>query len=87
MFAAAELDLVHDLRELCVWPTEDRADRPILHYCYDAEDRARQWRWGKREYQPWELVPPPPEETPRAAKVLVELLNEWAATRQICLER
>ena len=70
----------------CVWPTEDRADRPILHYCYDAEDGAGRWRWGKRAYRAWEPVPAPPAGTPRASAALVELLNEWAATRRYCLE-
>ena len=84
-FAAAELGLRHELRDLAAFPMDNRTDLPIVHYCYDAEDRDKQWLWGKRTYQPWELVPEPPESIPQAAVALVELVNEWAATQQVSL--
>lgn len=85
--AAAELGLVHEPRNLQLVPTEDRADAPIVHYCEESVDKSGTWRWGKWTYRPWEPVVPPPEGTPRASVALVELLNEWAAVRQCCLER
>jgi hypothetical protein len=86
MFAAAELGLTHELSELSVWPSDHRVDRPIVHYCYETRDQAGAWRWDKRDYQPWETVPPPPPGTPQAGVALISLLNEWATIRSICLE-
>jgi hypothetical protein len=87
-FAAAELGLTHDLTELCVFSTEDRANRPILHYCYEIKDQTGDWRWDKRDYRPWTPVPPPPPGTPQAGVTLINLLNELAMTRATnCPER
>jgi hypothetical protein len=87
MFAAAELGLSHELRDLCVWSTDNEANRPLLHYCYEAKDATGTWRWDKRIYQPWEPVSPPPPGTPKAAVALIDLLNECANKRQFCLVR
>ncbi len=86
-FAAAELGLVHEARELCVVQTEDQTEAPIIHYCQNPDDGADRWRWDKWGYRPWEPVPPPPDGTPRALVALVGLLNEWATTQARCLER
>ena len=84
--AAAELCLVHELRELQVVPKDQRSDEPIIHYCEESVDASGGWRWGKWTYRAWEPVPPPPRETATAVHSLVELLNECAGTRQYCLE-
>jgi hypothetical protein len=86
-FAATELGLWHTTRELARVSTEDRADLPLVHYCYSLSDAEGHWRWDKRTYRPWERVPDPPEEVPLASKALIGLLNEWVAmpAHQICL--
>jgi hypothetical protein len=85
--AAAELGLRHTKREMQRVQTEDQADLPIVHYCYSSSDAQKHWTWNKRTYRPWERVPVPPEEVPRASKVLIELLNEWVAMQEhkMCL--
>jgi hypothetical protein len=86
-FAAAEVGIGHTVRELARVPTEDRADLPIIHYCYSSSSPRNDWQWGKRDYRPWEPVPDPPDETPLASKVLIGLLNEWVGMpeNQVCL--
>ncbi len=86
-FAAAELGIKHTKRELARVPTEDRADLPIIHYCYSSSDAERHWTWDKRAYRPWERVPDPPDEVPLAPKVLIGLLNEWVEMpeNRVCL--
>jgi hypothetical protein len=86
-FAAAELGLRHTTRELAHVSNDDRADLPILHYCYSYSDAEVNWRWDKRAYRAWETVPEPPDEVPLATKVLISLLNEWVAMQEhrICL--
>jgi hypothetical protein len=86
-FAAAELGLRYTTRELARVSTEDRADLPIVHYCYSSSDAEGHWTWDKRAYRPWEKVPDPPDEVPLASKALIGLLNEWVAMpeHQICL--
>jgi len=85
--AAAELGLRHTKREMQRVQTENRADLPIVHYCYSSSDAQKRWTWDKRTYRPWEQVPDPPEEVPRASKILIRLLNEWVAGQehQVCL--
>jgi peptidyl serine alpha-galactosyltransferase len=85
--AAAELGLRHTKRGMQRLQTEDRTDLPIVHYCYSSSDAKKRWTWSKRTYRPWERVPVPPDESSRASKVLIELLNEWVAMQkhQICL--
>lgn len=63
-FAAAELGLRHATRELAQYSSEDRADLPIVHYCYDSFDIWQRWKWGKREYRPWKPVLEPPDGVP-----------------------
>jgi hypothetical protein len=79
VFAAAELGLRHAVRALARFQTEDRADRPIIHYCYSSSDEAGQWAWDKRTYRPWKRVPEPPATTPLSSRRLIHLLNEYAA--------
>jgi hypothetical protein len=85
--AAAEIGLQHTPCELALAQHEDRADLPIVHYCYSSSDAAGHWTWDKRAYRPWERVPDPPDEVPLASKALIGLLNEWVAMpeHQICL--
>ena len=86
-FAAAEIGLKHDLRYLACTQMENRADLPLIHYCYSSSDAEGRWTWDKRSYRPWERVPDPPDEVPLASKVLIALLSEWVAMQeqQICL--
>jgi hypothetical protein len=85
--AAAELGLRHRQLELASWSSDNRADLPIVHYCYPVSDARKQWQWDKRNYRPWERVPDPPDDVPLASKALIGLLNEWVAMpeHQICL--
>jgi hypothetical protein len=85
--AAAEMGLRHKLHQLARVQGEDRADLPIIHYCYDSSSADNDWNWDKRHYRPWERVPDPPEEVPSVDKALIGLLNEWVAMpeHQICL--
>lgn len=80
-FAAAELGLRHRRRVLARFPTEDRTDLPLIHYCYASTDAEGCWSWDKRSYRPWRRVDTPPTSTPRAAAALVALVNEFAAAR------
>jgi hypothetical protein len=86
-FAAAEIGLRHRLRELARFSTENRADLPLIHYCYSSSDAEGRWRWDKQTYRPWERVADPPSEVPLASKVLIGLLNEWVEMpeNQVCL--
>jgi hydroxyproline O-arabinosyltransferase len=86
-FATADLGLRHTTRELARVSTEDRADLPIVHYCYSLSDAEGHWAWDKRGYRPWERVSDPPDNIPLASKALISLLNEWIAMpeHQICL--
>jgi hypothetical protein len=86
-FAAAEVGIEHTVRELARVPTEDRADLPIIHYCYSSSDAEGRWRWDKQTYRPWERVPDPPSEVPLASKALIGLLNEWVEIpeNRLCL--
>lgn len=86
-FAAAELGLHHTTHLLARVSSDDRADLPILHYCYSYSDPEVRWSWDKRAYRPWERVPDPPDEVPLGTRVLIDLLNEWVAMQehQICL--
>ncbi|MET0397036.1 MAG: hypothetical protein ABW277_09460 [Longimicrobiaceae bacterium] len=77
--AAAEAGMRHTLRETARFSTEDRADLPIVHYCYACADPSGRWRWDKRSHLPWACVAEPPAGTPRAAVALICLLNEWVA--------
>ena len=84
-FAAAELGLRRELRELAAWSTEDRDDLPLVHYCWHSEGDEGRWRWDKREYRPWEPVLDLPADLPRASAQLLTLLNGWAARQGYCL--
>jgi len=84
-FAAAELGLDHDLRQLAAFPGDDRIDLPIVHYCYHSQDPDARWRWDKRDYRPWEPVPDPPLGTAMAATALIRVLNACAAARPYSL--
>ena len=86
-FSAAELGLRHALPELAHFQAENRADLPIVHYCYSSSDPEKRWVWDKRTYRPWERVPDPPSEIPQASKALIGLLNEYASMpkHEICL--
>jgi hypothetical protein len=81
-FAAAELGLRHELRELARFPTEDRVDLPLIHYCYASAAAGTRWTWDKRHYRPWRRVADPPRTAPGAAAALVAMVNECAATRR-----
>jgi peptidyl serine alpha-galactosyltransferase len=85
--AAAEMGLRHELRALARVQGEDRADLPIIHYCYASSTAEHDWHWDKRHYRPWERVLDPPDEVPGVDKALIGLLNEWVAMpeHQICL--
>ena len=78
-FVAAELGLRHTPCELALAQHEDRADLPIIHYCYSSSDDEGHWTWDKRSYKPGERVPDPPDDVPSASKALIGLLNEWVA--------
>jgi hypothetical protein len=85
--AAAELGLRHDVRsDLAHFPDEETVSKPFIHYCYTAKARDGSWRWDKREYRPWDIIPTPPASTPAASRALVAAINELAATKQVCLE-
>jgi hypothetical protein len=79
--AAAEAGLVHELRDLGCFATEDRDDLPIVHYCYDPRHPAGSWSWAKRTYRPWARVPEPPAGTPRAAVALARTINALVETK------
>jgi len=81
VFAAAELGLRHRIHTLARFPTEDRADLPLIHYCYASADAEGRWSWDKRSYRPWRRVADPPPSTPRAAAALVALINECGSAR------
>jgi hypothetical protein len=81
VFAAAQLGLRHELRDLAQWPMDDCVDLPFIHYCFPSHSPDGQWEWDKRGYKPWERVPDPPSGVPRAAVALISLLNELAETR------
>jgi hypothetical protein len=80
-FAAAELGLRHRLLPLARFPGEDRADRPLIHYCYTAADSEGRWSWDKRSYRPWRRVVEPPPSAPGVAAALVAMVNNCASTR------
>lgn len=82
IFAAGQLGLRHQLRELARWQMEDQADLPIIHYCYSSANRAKGWQWNKRTYRPWERVPDSPCDTPLATVTLINMLNEWAMNQE-----
>ncbi|HEV7992381.1 MAG TPA: hypothetical protein VGP25_11195 [Gemmatimonadaceae bacterium] len=79
VFAAAELGLHHRPRALARFPTEDRADLPLIHYCYGAASTDERWSWDKRRYRPWKRVDDPPPTVPRATVALVALINDYAS--------
>jgi peptidyl serine alpha-galactosyltransferase len=79
-FAAVQLGLRHELRDLALWQRDDQADLPFIHYCY--ESAQGEWEWSKRTYRPWERVPEPPSDTPQATVALVSLLNELAERQE-----
>lgn len=74
--AARELGLRHELREMAQFQIEDRADLPIVHYCYGSESPDGTWEWTKRSYRAWERVEDPPPGVPAASVALIRLLNE-----------
>lgn len=80
-FAAAELGLHHEARELARFSTEDRADLPLVHYCYAVTDAAGEWRWDKRTYHPWKRQGEAPCSAPRAAAAMIALLDACAEER------
>lgn len=78
VFAAAQLGLRHELRDLAHWQMDDRTDLSFIHYCYSSTNAQKQWEWTKRTYKPWEPVPQPPHDTPQATITLISLLSELA---------
>jgi peptidyl serine alpha-galactosyltransferase len=82
VFAAADLGLRHELRDLARWQTEDRTDVPLIHYCYGSQSTQEQWEWSKRSYKPWERVPQPPQDLPQSSVLLISLLNEFAEKQE-----
>lgn len=78
VFAAAQLGLRHELRDLAHWQMDNRTNLPFIHYCYSSSSLQGQWEWSKRTYRPWERVPRPPDDTPQATVTLISLLNALA---------
>jgi hypothetical protein len=81
IFAAADLGLLHTTRQIAHFQMESRADLPLIHYCNPASDPSGRWAWDKRGYIPWECVPEPPATIPLSTRVLIKLVNEWAARK------
>ena len=81
-FAAAELGLRHERRDLARWQVEDSTDLPLIHYCYTSASEDGQWQWDKRTYRPWNPVPAPPPDVPQATIALISMLNEFAKTQR-----
>jgi hypothetical protein len=79
--AAHETGLRHVLRPMAWFNTDDRADLPIVHYCYPYEAPGARWEWGKRTYRPWTRVAEPPAGTPAGEVAVVRLVNEFAEER------
>ena len=82
VFAAAELGLRHELRDLARWQTEDRTGVPFIHYCYGSESIEEPWSWNKRAYKPWETVPRPPRDVSDSSLAFISLLNEFAEKQE-----
>jgi hypothetical protein len=81
-FAAADLGLRHELRDLARWQMDDETDLPFIHYCYSSSSADGQWQWNKRTYEPWNPVPQPPSDVCQATVALISLLNEFAGKQE-----
>ncbi len=76
--AAAELGLNHQVGHHACLQFDTHIDLPLLHYCYDTENEAKTWRWGKREYRAWSQPDPAPPDVPLAGRFLHSLVEELA---------
>jgi peptidyl serine alpha-galactosyltransferase len=81
-FAAADLGLRHERRELSRWQMDHVTDLPFIHYCYSSASAQTDWHWDKRRYEPWTPVPQPPPDVSRASVTLISVLNELAEIRR-----
>lgn len=79
VFAAIDLGLRHELRNLAGW-IDQKGGLPFIHYCHNSV--VGTWQWSKYKYKAWKAVPEPPDGAPGTTVALVSLLNELARKKQ-----
>lgn len=79
--AAAEVGVKFQLMNLQQFPTEAFYHRPLIHYSYDIVSDDNLYKWSKRSYIPWDLIPSPPSNTPETGKLTHSIISEFISTK------
>lgn len=81
VIAAADLGIEHRYQHLAAFQMDRRVNVPFIHYCYESRSESTSWQWDKRAFEPSDNLPAPPDDVPRASKILMRSLRAWIESR------
>ncbi len=79
--ACAEAGVRFRLERNCSFTLDQETDRPLLHYTYSTHSRSG-YHWDKRNYTPWNPLPPLKPDVPGAGRQFHEILDKFLKDRK-----
>jgi hydroxyproline O-arabinosyltransferase len=79
--ASAEVGIGYSMEHNSSFLHDPDLNRPVIHYTYDLTSSSG-FYWGKRHYQPWDVLPPLREDLPGSGVIFHRVFSKFLQSRK-----